>query len=45
MIRKKTHIGEFLVVTPEQPKFIKPVDMAILNMIPDRDPDGTTHLN
>ena len=45
MIRKKTHIADFLVVTPEQLKFIKPVDMAILSMIPGRDPDVTTHLN
>ena len=34
LIKKHTQIAEFSVVTPEQPKHIKPVDMAILSMIP-----------
>ena len=33
LIKKKTQIAEFSVVTPEQPNFIKPVHMAILKMI------------
>ena len=43
-INKNTQIAEFFVVTPEQPKFIKPVDMAILSMIPEGDPDLITYL-
>ena len=34
LIKKHTQIAEFSVVTPEQSKHIKPVDMAILSMIP-----------
>ena len=44
-INKNTQIAEFSVVTPEQSKFIKPVDMAILKMIPEGDPDLITYLN
>ena len=43
-INKNTQIAEFSVVTPEQSKFIKPVDMAILSMIPQCDPDLITYL-
>ena len=43
-INKNTQTAEFSVVTPEQPKFIKPVDMAILCMIPEGDPDLITYL-
>ena len=43
-IRKHTQIAEFSVVTPEQSKHIKPVYMAILNMIPQGDPDLTAYL-
>ena len=43
-INKNTQIAEFYVVTPEQSKFIKPVDMAILSMIPEGDPDLVTYL-
>ena len=43
-INKNTQIAEFSVVTPEQSKFIKPVDMAILSMIPEGDPDMITYL-
>ena len=43
-INKKTQIAEFSVVTPEQSRFIKPVDMAILSMIPEGDPDLVTYL-
>ena len=40
-----TQIAEFSAVTPEQSKHIKPVDMAILSMIPQSDPDLTAYLN
>ena len=43
-INKNTQIAEFSVVTPEQSMFIKPVDTAILSMIPEGDPDLITHL-
>ena len=43
-IKKNTQIAEFSVVTPEQSKFIKPVDMAKLSMIPEGDPDLITYL-
>ena len=43
-INKSTQIADFSVVTPEQSKFIKPVDMAILSMIPEGDPDLITYL-
>ena len=43
-INKKTQIAEFSVLTPEQSKFIKPVDRAILGMIPEGDPDLVTYL-
>ena len=33
------------MVTTEQSKYIKPVDMAILSMIPQSDPDLTAYLN
>ena len=45
LIKKHTQIAEFSVVTPEQSKHIKPVDMAILNMIPQGDPDLNAYLN
>ena len=44
LIKKHTQIAEFSVVTPEQSKHIKPVDMAILSMIPQNDPDLTAYL-
>ena len=43
-INKNTQIAEISVVTPEQSKFIKPVDKAILSMIPEGDPDLITYL-
>ena len=43
-INKNTQIAEFSVVTTEQSTFIKPVDTAILSMIPEGDPDLVTHL-
>ena len=43
-INKNTQIAEFSVVTPEQSKFNKPVDTAILSMIPEADPDLVTYL-
>ena len=45
LIEKHTQIAEFSVVTPEQSKNIKPVDMAILSMIPQDDPELTAYLN
>ena len=45
LIKKHTEIAEFSVVTPEQSKHINPVDMAILSMIPQGDPDLTAYLN
>ena len=45
LIKKHTQIAEFSVVTPEQSKHIKPVDMATLNMIPQGDLDLTAYLN
>ena len=44
-INKNIQIADFSVFTPEQSKFIKPVDTAILNMIPDGDRYLTTYLN
>ena len=41
LIKKHTEIAEISVVTPEQSKHIKPVDMAILSMIPQGAPDLT----
>ena len=43
-INKNTQIAEFSVVTPEQSKFIKPVDMAVLSKVPEGDPDLITYL-
>ena len=45
LFKKHTQIADFSVVTPEQSKHIKPVDMAILSMIPQDDPDLTAYLN
>ena len=44
-IKRKTQVVETSVVTPEQAKFIKPMDMAILSVIPEQDPDLTAYLN
>ena len=43
-INKNTQIAEFSVVSPEQTRLIKPVDTAILGMIPESDPDLITYL-
>ena len=43
-INKNTQIAAFSVVTPEQSIFIKPVDTAILSMIPEGDPNLIVHL-
>ena len=40
---KNTQIADFSVVSPEQSKFIKPVDTAFLSMIPECDPDLITY--
>ena len=45
LIKKHTQIAEFNVVTPKQSKHIKRVDMAILSMISQGDPDLTAYLN
>ena len=45
LIENHTQTAEFSVVTPEQSKHTKPVDMAILNMIQQGDPDLTVCLN
>ena len=45
LIKKHTQIAQFSVVTPEQSKHIKTVDMTILSMIPQDDPDLTAYLN
>ena len=45
LLKKHTQIAEFSVVTPELSKHIKPVDLAILSMIPQGDPDLTAYLN
>ena len=44
-IKRNTQIAEFSVVTPEQTKFIKPVDTALLSLIPEGDSDVTAYLN
>ena len=43
-VKKSTQTVKFSVVTLEQPKYIKPLDMVILNMIPEGDPDLTAYL-
>ena len=45
LIKRNTQIAQFCVITPEQAKFMKPVDMAILIMIPEADLDVTAYLN
>ena len=45
LIKQQTQIAQFSVVTPEQSNHIKPVDMAILSMFPQGDPDLTAYLN
>ena len=45
LMKEHTQIAEFSVVTPEQSKHIRPVDMAILSMIPQGDPDLTAYLH
>ena len=45
LIKKHIQIAEFSVVAPEQSKQNKPVDMAILSLIPQGGPDLTAYLN
>ena len=45
LIKKNTQIAEFSVVTKEQSNHIKPVEMAILNMIPQSHSDLIAYLN
>ena len=45
LIRRNTQIAEFSVVSAEQSKFIKFVEMATLIMIPQGDPNLTAYLN
>ena len=44
LIKTNTQNAEFSLVTPEQSKHMKPVDMAIISMIPQGDPDLTAYL-
>ena len=43
-IKRSIQTAEFSVVTPEQVKFIKQVDMAFLSIILESDPDLTAYL-
>ena len=43
-INKNTQIADFSVATPEQYKFLKPMDKEILSMIPEGDPHLITYL-
>ena len=45
LIKKNTHIAEFFVVTPEESKFNKAKDTAILTMTPEADLHLTTYLS
>ena len=45
LTKKHTEIAELSIFTPQQSKNIKPVDMAILSMIPQDDPDLTAYIN
>ena len=45
LIKTATQIAKFSVVTREQAKSIKPVDMAILSTISENDPELTAYLN
>ena len=42
--QQDTQIADFPVVTPEQTKFIKPIDTVIPNVIPEGDSNLTTYL-
>ena len=44
-VKKHRQMAQFSVVTPEQSKHIKPMDMAILSIIPQGDPNLTAYLN
>ena len=44
LIKKSARVAQFSVVTPDQSKFIRPVDTAILSIIWERDPHVTTYL-
>ena len=43
-INRNTQNAEFSVLTPEQSKFIKPVDTAFLSMVPEGEPNLVTYL-
>ena len=45
MMRNKIQIAEFSVVNPEQSKFVKPVDTAVLNIINGGELDLPAYLN
>ena len=45
LIKKHTEVAEFSIVTPEQSKHVKPVDMAILSMISQGDLHLTACIN
>ena len=44
-LKKNTQVADFKLLTSKQSKFIKPVDTAILQMLPSDDPDLTPYLN
>ena len=44
LMNKKAQIAELSVVSPNQSRFTKPVDMAFLSMIPEGDTDQNTYL-
>ena len=45
LIKRNTQIADFSVVTPGQAKLIQPMDMAILSIIPEGDPDLTASMH
>ena len=45
LIDGNTQVAAFSVVTPEQSKFIRPRETAILSIFPEGDPNLTTQLN
>ena len=45
LIKKNAQRAEFSIVTPEQSKYIKTVDMAILSMFPENDLFQTAYRN
>ena len=44
-LKRNTQVAEFTILTPEQSKFVKPVDTAILQMLPYDDQSLSLYLN